>query len=555
METEPAQCREVEFPVKSKSAQAKKKHKEKTLKENPDTLYADFIHLYGKRIKNNLIFHTAAPSAWKSAICRHYKFTFKEGISRGGRVTVCTDENLDTDNPVLTITYYTKGTVLVQENEISLESFEEIFPQLNAEVETEAASATVDSADSEEDDAEALPTLPTPAPPPSDRQLRESLALLSSNNIHRPDSWTATSTAPSSSSGKSFHTPSNTDPNNEEPTVTRTTNPPSTGTLSSHNSPDSHDEAAHSQSPPDTQTPPAEPPPSPQTTTIKQAEQRPHVVLLMDSNRKFLEPQTLFPGHQVTAKHCSTTSHAHQLLKKETLGTTQCIIIHTGTNDLHTQQNNTAEAVRRVAERASAEFPESRIVISTLLACSDTPPHVINGINVEISRGCATLPNVHLAYHPTITSHDMYDGLHLHKDSVRIFAKALKDAALGHNTATGFTTPAGFLRPPPQYMPRYALFSPVRHSRPWAPPVPPNSPAATPPTAPHIPVAPRPPTKKEKLKASPVRRPPSQQKPQSYAAAVAQPPSPSARAPPPATTELGEIKQMLYTLCTRLLLK
>ncbi|KAL7850076.1 hypothetical protein SRHO_G00194250 [Serrasalmus rhombeus] len=48
----------------------------------------------------------------------------------------------------------------------------------------------------------------------------------------------------------------------------------------------------------------------------------------------------------------------------------------------------------------------------------------------------------------------MYDGLHLHKDSVRIFANTLKDAALGRNTAMGFTTPAGFLRPPPQCMPR-----------------------------------------------------------------------------------------------------
>ncbi|KAL6459507.1 hypothetical protein MHYP_G00312660 [Metynnis hypsauchen] len=266
----------------------------------------------------------------------------------------------------------------------------------------------------------------------------------------------------------------------EEVTNT-TTNPPSTGTLSSPNSPDS---PAHSDPPRNTQTSPAEPPPSPQTTTVKPAEQRPHVVIPMDSNRKFLEPQKLFPGHQVTAKHCSTTSHTHQLLKEETLGTPQCIISHTYTNDLHTQQSNTAEAVRRVAERVSAEFPESRIVISTLLARSVTPPppHVINGINVEISRGCATLANVHLAYHPTIMPRDMYNGLHLHKDSVQNFEKTLKDAALGRNTAAGFTTPAGFLRPPPQCMPRYALFSPVRHSRPWAPPfhppAPPYSPAA-----------------------------------------------------------------------------
>ncbi|KAL7862520.1 hypothetical protein SRHO_G00139610 [Serrasalmus rhombeus] len=103
---------------------------------------------------------------------------YREGIGRGGRIT----GDLDTDNPALTITCYSKGTVLTQGNKISLDSFEETFPQLKAKVEREAASATVDSTDYEEDDVEAAPTLPTqpppPPPPPSDRRLRESLALL-----------------------------------------------------------------------------------------------------------------------------------------------------------------------------------------------------------------------------------------------------------------------------------------------------------------------------------------------------------------------------------------
>ncbi|KAL6473139.1 hypothetical protein MHYP_G00193270 [Metynnis hypsauchen] len=58
------------------------------------------------------------------------------------------------------------GTVLVQGNKISPDSFEEVFSQLKAKVEREAASTTVDSTDSEEDGAEAPPTLPTTAFPP-----------------------------------------------------------------------------------------------------------------------------------------------------------------------------------------------------------------------------------------------------------------------------------------------------------------------------------------------------------------------------------------------------
>ncbi len=52
-----------------------------------------------------------------------------------------------------------------------------------------------------------------------------------------------------------------------------------------------------------------------------------------------------------------------------------CIIIHTGTNDLHSLCNNSSDAVRKMAEITSKMFPESRIIISTHLPSPDTPPH------------------------------------------------------------------------------------------------------------------------------------------------------------------------------------
>ncbi len=40
------------------------------------------------------------------------------------------------------------------------------------------------------------------------------------------------------------------------------------------------------------------------------------------------------------------------------------------------------------------------------------------------------MPNVHLAHHPTLDLCHLYDHVHLRKDSVRVFAKTLKDVAL-----------------------------------------------------------------------------------------------------------------------------
>ncbi len=59
------------------------------------------------------------------------------------------------------------------------------------------------------------------------------------------------------------------------------------------------------------------------------------------------------------------------------------------------------------------------------------PFHVIHGNNVELSRTCAFIPNVHLAYHKDIRPQHMYDYIHLNKKGVQLFARVLKSTAFG----------------------------------------------------------------------------------------------------------------------------
>ncbi|KAK9542080.1 hypothetical protein VZT92_002074 [Zoarces viviparus] len=205
-----------------------------------------------------------------------------------------------------------------------------------------------------------------------------------------------------------------------------------------------------------------------------------------------------------------------------------------------------------MAEQASEEFPDTRIVISTLLPRTDTPPHVIHDINMEIRRGCAPLPNVHLASHPTVGTWDLYDGLHLHKERMGIFAKTLKDTALGHNPSTPPVTrsfrdhprPPRTPPPPPPPPPQYEA-EPEEATFPLLGPCPPtpftisaaeiyNSTVPYPP--PH-------PQQQRYAAAAPVPYPPHPQQ-RSYAAVVAQP---TTTVPPPATSELGDIREMLRT--------
>lgn len=618
-----AECKEIQYPAKCKSLQAKKKHKEKTLQENPECLYVDYTHLNGKKIKNNFIFHTKHPELWRNAVCDSYQHTFKEGIGRGGRVTICQDESLDTEDPLLTLTYYkNKGTVLLQGNQTNLNSFEKMFHQLKAEVDKNRSNSATDSEDptdradteeseQEEEEEERKPTEkkdPDYTPPSAlTENLRESLSsleldftefreliltrLTELNNIqqlrkelqqmkhdHQKSIDELRQTTyilqEENTSLRAQMAKIQEDTGNREKSLRRqlehmksqvqvkspctphrhssahmattgsqtqlSTVTPDPQTRSPTPASDHSALARDGPTPPPTTTSPDTDPlpagqgdsystPTPSTTTKPE----PQVVLLMDSNGKYVQPKRLFPGQHSMSKRCRNTKHALELLQQDSLGCPRIIIIHTGTNDLHSLRRDTAQAVTKVAERACRVFPESRIVISTLLPRTDTPPHVIHDINMEITRNCSILPNIHLAHHTTIGTWHLHDGLHLNRDGVRIFAKTLKDVALGRNpnptsSTDDYRTPRVPRNTPSQPSSRHPAL------------------LRRPPHRPHQPPAP------QTQRAPPVSRAPLPQQQMTYAAALTRP------APQPAplhVSELDEIRQMLRSLCSTLLVR
>ncbi|XP_016295923.1 uncharacterized protein LOC107653656 [Sinocyclocheilus anshuiensis] len=173
----------------------------------------------------------------------------------------------------------------------------------------------------------------------------------------------------------------------------------------------------------------------PQTKAHRTAPHNPtqtEALILIDSNGKYINEKLLFPKMKAQKMWCPNTSKALQILSDKNLNETyKHIIIHTGTNDLRAAKGNVAPVLREVALRASERFPEAKITLSTLLPRSDVPLHVIHGNNAELSRSCALIPNVHLAYHKDIRPHHMYDYIHLNKKGVQLFARVLKSTAFG----------------------------------------------------------------------------------------------------------------------------
>ncbi len=562
---------EIVYPADFKGDK-RKAFKQTLLHEHPESLYVDMT---SQEKRTNLIFYTERNLIWKSVINEHFPYTKKRGICKGSQI--CIFESADHSSHFQTINLYNSGTVLIQGNEASLQAFEKSFPLLKQTVEEESPYSVKEES---EDENELLPYSPvSTSPVPSDelmteqathvssylRCLPEKMALLEMEVselkqliLSRPNEFTINNLKAeikdlhnvnmklkaemskmkqdSIQSERKFtkNIQELKDKLNEQTAMclelnNRESESPNNNCTENSSQPH-HEVTSHSSAAPDTvngQERTHTPLPSHRTPVTQDS-----VLLLMDSIGKNIEPKKLFPRQRVLALHCRNTRHVHELLTSDDLGSPQCIIIHTGTNDLHSLNEGTAKAMHEMAEKASQTFPSSRVLVSTLLPRLDVPPSVINKINEEVRHSCSNLPNVHLVHHSSIRPWHLYDRLHLNQDGVRIFAKAIKDVALGRFPTTDYkgarrnvrtqpfepSGPSSRSRPP-QDLHRQAMTSGWCHRQ---------------------------------HERQPYTEGPSQRRP-SYAQVLSQQTSSAAAAQELSICDVGEIRRLLSLLCNKML--
>ena len=479
----------IHYPSEVKNELQRREFKQKLLEGNPETLFAD---LYKNGEVSNLIFYSEHPSIWHSTIIHHHPSAERKGICNGWKLQLTEKE--DPDTVITTINIYKTGKIMVQGNIKTFQSeFETIKAQAAAQREksgpldppqtTSAATSPPHSSLTEEEqsDKEMEPTAST-APPMND--MRDKLAhmerelvqlhemslqtnTLKDSNIAIYQQLSTTRTLYEHTQHQIKELQLDRDTSRKELAMLkeiliqiqqeRSDNKKEISSMSEKlrerevtiNSLSEQLQVLTNQSPhltstlvasPDLQQPP-EPqidlsPPRKQQHPPEQAspptkQHKWDIVLLIDSNGKFLDEKRLFPNHSTIKIGCPTTNRALDLLSEEHLGSPGHIIIHTGTNDLRDQQERVATSLKAVINKASNTFPNTKIVMSTLLPRKDFHPKTISGINASMSRDCALRPNVYLAHHPTLEINGLFDQVHLKKERVSVFARTLKDAALG----------------------------------------------------------------------------------------------------------------------------
>lgn len=471
------------YPAEIKSATQRKLFKQKLLQENPESLFAD---LYKNGDVSNLIFFTKSPCAWHHTIAGHYPSVKKEGISHGWKIKI--RDPCEQDNFMTTVNIFKNGSIMIQGN---IRDFQTNFLALKTEA-SKQASATEENnmcKSSEENKAEQLSpseneqvhTLQLSLDVMKEHfskleiefvQLKELMTkqqaeqeaqktkynremasmsvliedLLQERDSVRKELYTQKNLLKELKEERDCYKRDLTAVRGELRDISNTIQFPQEqmNSLTELHHQRSERPSLVSQDPSvpsntlitsqnvDRLNQPSERPETERGRhKEKEEDKRANIVFLIDSNGKFINEKRLFPRHNVSKLRCPTTEKALELLSPSRLGSPSHIIIHTGTNDLMTQQERVANSLINVISKACNTFPHSKVVISAVLPRTDFQPHIIQRINATLARVCASHPNVHLAHHPNIGTDCLFDHVHLLKEAVPIFTKNLKDATFG----------------------------------------------------------------------------------------------------------------------------
>ena len=151
------------------------------------------------------------------------------------------------------------------------------------------------------------------------------------------------------------------------------------------------------------------------------------IVLLIDSNGKFIQQDKFSRGKNMKKIFTPTISSAIESVTNQNLGSPSSLIIHTGTNDLEKSPPEVCfDNFQALIDLTAQKFPHTKIIISSLLVRNDQFDATRSQLNSQLSR-LRSYPNVHFVNNENITSTMLHDRKHLKKHKIGLLVSNLKD--------------------------------------------------------------------------------------------------------------------------------
>ena len=144
------------------------------------------------------------------------------------------------------------------------------------------------------------------------------------------------------------------------------------------------------------------------------------IVLVIDSNGKFIDPNKFSYNKQLHRIFCPTISSVTKILMESNLGNPRHIIVHVGTNDIEHKTLDSCQSQFQEMVRITVEqYPSANFLISSLLKRSDDKDTRRLNLNAELSPICIPFPNVHVVNNENIPEDHLFDNKHLKMSNLK----------------------------------------------------------------------------------------------------------------------------------------
>lgn len=145
------------------------------------------------------------------------------------------------------------------------------------------------------------------------------------------------------------------------------------------------------------------------------------VIILMDSNRKFINTKQLYPGKKTSIIQCATLDKAKMILQNPKFATPQVIILHVGVNDVESSSVAViCNKFKECIDVISRSYPRTKIIISEVTPRNDDLLPNVNEVNQFLRKNlpdCTNSRNLSIMGHPNLDVDCLFDIKHLSRNT------------------------------------------------------------------------------------------------------------------------------------------
>ena len=133
------------------------------------------------------------------------------------------------------------------------------------------------------------------------------------------------------------------------------------------------------------------------------------IIIIMDSNRKFLEPEKLFPNKKSTILRCGNVSSLNRIVENPYFYNAEPIVVHVGVNDVEsdTEADVIADSLLTATAKVKSKFPAANIFLSEITPRSDDLQRKVIYVNEHL-KVKALKYNLHLIDHSNLQAKSFF---------------------------------------------------------------------------------------------------------------------------------------------------